>query len=176
MPSHGRPSPFARRLKVLVSFGLAQKTAFQGLGLHEAKKSASALFAVDNNRSSTASVVSRKGLEVSARTAGASKTIEVEVDKPLGLTLGQKSGGGVVITVSSRLRLSYLSMFHSHFSLTFVKAGDCLDICLIAWSSSQPRAMVPRFPDCFAHDYCLIYILLWVLLCTDVDLGKKWLI
>lgn len=33
-----------------------------------------------------------------ARTAGANKTIEVEVDKPLGLTLGQKSGGGVVIT------------------------------------------------------------------------------
>lgn len=35
---------------------------------------------------------------IRARTAGASKTIEVEVDKPLGLTLGQKSGGGVVIT------------------------------------------------------------------------------
>lgn len=42
----------------------------------------------------------RKGLEISARTAGASKSIEVEVDKPLGLTLGQKPGGGVVITVS----------------------------------------------------------------------------
>ncbi|CAN6461301.1 unnamed protein product [Victoria cruziana] len=38
------------------------------------------------------------GLEVMARTAGASKNIEVEVDKPLGLTLGQKPGGGVVIT------------------------------------------------------------------------------
>lgn len=37
--------------------------------------------------------------EIKARTA-ASKTIEVEVDKPLGLTLGQKQGGGVVITVS----------------------------------------------------------------------------
>ncbi|KAJ4826761.1 hypothetical protein Tsubulata_028502 [Turnera subulata] len=36
---------------------------------------------------------------VTARAAaGASKTIEAEVDKPLGLTLGQKSGGGVVIT------------------------------------------------------------------------------
>eukprot|EP00250_Pteridium_aquilinum_P011623 c20202_g1_i1 orf=344-1141(-) len=35
---------------------------------------------------------------IRARTAGASKTIEVEVDKPLGLTLGQKSGGGVMIT------------------------------------------------------------------------------
>ncbi|MCO5608719.1 hypothetical protein L7F22_062934 [Adiantum nelumboides] len=35
---------------------------------------------------------------IRARTAGASKTIEVEVDKPLGLTLGQKPGGGVLIT------------------------------------------------------------------------------
>lgn len=43
----------------------------------------------------------RKGrLEISARTAGTAKNIEVEVDKPLGLTLGQKKGGGVVITVS----------------------------------------------------------------------------
>lgn len=42
-----------------------------------------------------------KGLQIkAAKTAGASKTIEVEVDKPLGLTLGQKPGGGVVITVS----------------------------------------------------------------------------
>lgn len=40
----------------------------------------------------------RRGLEVSARTARSSKNIEVEVDKPLGLTLGQKSGGGVTIT------------------------------------------------------------------------------
>ena len=37
---------------------------------------------------------------VSDRKIGVSKTIEVEVDKPLGLTLGQKQGGGVVITVS----------------------------------------------------------------------------
>ena len=43
----------------------------------------------------------RRGLEITAKTAGAAKNIEVEVDKPLGLTLGQKSGGGVVITVSS---------------------------------------------------------------------------
>ncbi|CAN7140901.1 unnamed protein product [Brassica rapa subsp. narinosa] len=35
---------------------------------------------------------------VSDRKIGVSKTIEVEVDKPLGLTLGQKQGGGVVIT------------------------------------------------------------------------------
>ncbi|KAL5769907.1 hypothetical protein ACOSP7_014061 [Xanthoceras sorbifolium] len=63
----------------------SQKTTFQGLSLQEAK------------RSSSFSYVTR-GLEITARTAGASKTIEVDVDKPLGLTLGQKSGGGVVIT------------------------------------------------------------------------------
>lgn len=49
----------------------------------------------------------KRGLEVRAKTAGAAKTIEVEVDKPLGLTLGQKSGGGVVITVSN-LKTIYL--------------------------------------------------------------------
>lgn len=47
----------------------------------------------------------KRGLEIRARTSGASKTIEVEVDKPLGLTLGQKPGGGVVITVSKFLFL-----------------------------------------------------------------------
>lgn len=51
-------------------------------------------------RKNTSTTVKR-GLEISARTSGASKSIEVEVDKPLGLTLGQKSGGGVVITVSN---------------------------------------------------------------------------
>lgn len=40
----------------------------------------------------------KRGLEVRAKAAGAAKTIEVEVEKPLGLTLGQKPGGGVVIT------------------------------------------------------------------------------
>ena len=44
--------------------------------------------------------VKRRGFEVNAR-AGTAKNIEVEVDKPLGLTLGQKQGGGVVITVSN---------------------------------------------------------------------------
>ncbi|CAD6246795.1 unnamed protein product [Miscanthus lutarioriparius] len=38
----------------------------------------------------------RRLLQVNARTAA--KNIEVEVDKPLGLALGQKPGGGVVIT------------------------------------------------------------------------------
>lgn len=40
----------------------------------------------------------RRGLEVTSKTSGASKTVEAEVDKPLGLTLGQKPGVGVVIT------------------------------------------------------------------------------
>lgn len=37
--------------------------------------------------------------QITAKTAGASKQYETEVDKPLGLTLGSKPGGGVVITV-----------------------------------------------------------------------------
>ncbi|KAJ0078623.1 hypothetical protein Patl1_24264 [Pistacia atlantica] len=73
----------------------SQKTAFQGVSLQEAKRGVSDLFIAA--RKSSLSNESR-GLEITARTAGASKTIEVEVDKPLGLTLGQKSGGGVVIT------------------------------------------------------------------------------
>ncbi|XP_056866080.1 uncharacterized protein LOC108809294 isoform X3 [Raphanus sativus] len=53
-------------------------------------------FAVSNRKIKELLNSSRR-FEVKARTA-ASKTIEVEVDKPLGLTLGQKQGGGVVIT------------------------------------------------------------------------------
>lgn len=68
------------------------------MSLQEAKRGVSDLFIAA--RKSSLSNESR-GLEITARTAGASKTIEVEVDKPLGLTLGQKSKGGVVITVSS---------------------------------------------------------------------------
>lgn len=71
------------------------KTAFQGLSLQDAKRGVSNSFnpLVKNNKSS----LKRSGLEITARTA-ASKTIEVEVDKPLGLTLGPKNGGGVLIT------------------------------------------------------------------------------
>lgn len=72
-----------------------QKTTFQGLSLQEAKRGVSDSF-IAENRSSFPNV--RKGLQITARTAGASKTIEAEVDKPLGLTLGQKPGGGVTIT------------------------------------------------------------------------------
>ncbi|XP_034710166.1 uncharacterized protein LOC117932947 [Vitis riparia] len=74
----------------------SQKTTFQGLSLQDAKRGFSNSVLAADSRSSFASV--RRGLEITARTAGAAKNIEVEVDKPLGLTLGQKSGGGVVIT------------------------------------------------------------------------------
>ncbi|XP_024386075.1 uncharacterized protein [Physcomitrium patens] len=40
----------------------------------------------------------RLRLEVTAKTAGAAKQFETEVDKPLGLVLGQNPGGRVVIT------------------------------------------------------------------------------
>lgn len=71
---------------------MVQKSAFHGLQLLEGRRISSI---AERERS-----WGRKGLEISARTAGASKSIEVEVDKPLGLTLGQKPAGGVVITVS----------------------------------------------------------------------------
>ncbi|KAH6813633.1 rubredoxin family protein [Perilla frutescens var. frutescens] len=73
-----------------------QKTSFQGVSIEEAKRAvfnSLVLEGISNVRS-----VRKRGLEITARTAGAAKNIEVEVDKPLGLTLGQKQGGGVVIT------------------------------------------------------------------------------
>ncbi|KAM7255503.1 hypothetical protein ACFE04_008401 [Oxalis oulophora] len=74
-----------------------QKSSFQGLSLQEAKGGVSNLAISDKTRGNTRINVTKR-LEINARTSGASKTIEVEVDKPLGLTLGQKQGGGVVIT------------------------------------------------------------------------------
>lgn len=76
-----------------------QKTTFHGLTIEEAKRGISNSFTTSVEKNSN--VGRRRGLEIIAKTAGASKNIEVEVDKPLGLTLGQKPGGGVVITVSS---------------------------------------------------------------------------
>ncbi|KAF8378961.1 hypothetical protein HHK36_028386 [Tetracentron sinense] len=72
-----------------------QKTTFQGLSLQDAKWGFSNSFISEKERSGF--VLRRRGLEITAKTAGASKNIEVEVDKPLGLTLGQKPGGGVVV-------------------------------------------------------------------------------
>ncbi|CAN1269436.1 hypothetical protein LINPERPRIM_LOCUS13582 [Linum perenne] len=60
-----------------------------GLSIREGKRRSSSLSNSNNVRR-------RTRLEITARTT--SKNIEVEVDKPLGLTLGQKTGGGVVIT------------------------------------------------------------------------------
>lgn len=83
-----------------------QKTSLLGLSIHEAKRGVSASFLSDNKNGSSS--IARRRLEITAKTAGASKTIEAEVDKPLGLTLGQKSGGGVVITVSILLTFSLI--------------------------------------------------------------------
>lgn len=67
-----------------------QKTAFHGVSLVDRRWAAAG-----HRRGGGAR---RRLLQVNARTAA--KNIEVEVDKPLGLALGQKPGGGVVITVS----------------------------------------------------------------------------
>jgi hypothetical protein len=71
---------------------------------------------------------------VNARTA--SKNIEVEVDKPLGLALGQKPGGGVVITVSATT-LSSLPLLR--FLPTSTHAfWSSLSLCL-----NDPPTVVP---------------------------------
>ncbi|XP_078179037.1 rubredoxin family protein [Carex rostrata] len=67
---------------------------FYGVSLPERRSCLSTSY----NRSINGSMKRKGGFKVSARTAGAAKTFEVEVDKPLGLTLGQKPNGGVVIT------------------------------------------------------------------------------
>ncbi|KAA8533493.1 hypothetical protein F0562_031073 [Nyssa sinensis] len=82
-------------LKPFITPSQSQKTAFQGLSLQDAKRGVSNSFIADKNNNFS---IVRRGLEITARTAGVSKNIEAEVDKPLGLTLGQKPGGGVVIT------------------------------------------------------------------------------
>nr|CAB3480105.1 unnamed protein product [Digitaria exilis] len=63
------------------------KTGFHGVSLVDTR------WAAGHRRSSGR----RRLLQVNARSTAA-KNIEVEVDKPLGLALGQKPGGGVVIT------------------------------------------------------------------------------
>ncbi|XP_060204055.1 uncharacterized protein LOC132632225 [Lycium barbarum] len=74
----------------------SQKSSFQGLSLQEAKKGVSSSFLAESKRNG--SIGGSRGLEITARKAAAAKNIEVEVDKPLGLTLGPKQGGGVIIT------------------------------------------------------------------------------
>ncbi|KAJ6296790.1 hypothetical protein OIU78_022502 [Salix suchowensis] len=75
---------------------ITRKPAFKAYHFKMGEGACSDFFMPNNNCSNL--INGRTGLQVTARTAGAAKTIEVEVDKPLGLTLGQKSGGGVVIT------------------------------------------------------------------------------
>ncbi|GMP25182.1 hypothetical protein CsSME_00002170 [Camellia sinensis var. sinensis] len=74
----------------------SQRTSFQGLSIQDAKKGLFNSFIANKSKSSFN--ITRRGLEITARTARAPKNIEAEVDKPLGLTLGQKPGGGVTIT------------------------------------------------------------------------------
>nr|KAJ0194386.1 hypothetical protein LSAT_V11C800390060 [Lactuca sativa] len=103
----GAGGAFATRnalsIKTTTSYPLAsphQKTTFQGLSIQDAKRGVSTSFLGSSDKT-IVSVKGGRGLDIKARkTAGASKEIEVEVDKPLGLTLGPKpgAGGGVVIT------------------------------------------------------------------------------
>ena len=102
-----------------------QKTTLQGLSLQDAKRGVSDFF-LSERKSSFSSSHAKRGLEITARTAGASKTIEVEVDKPLGLTLGQKKGGGVVITVSFDSPSIIDMDFESILDFFFVNSG-CRD-------------------------------------------------
>lgn len=75
-----------------------QKTSLQGLSLQDAKRCISVSFGKPEKSWSTSSAIARRSINIVARTSRASKNIEVEVDKPLGLTLGPKTGGGVIIT------------------------------------------------------------------------------
>ncbi|CAK7333705.1 unnamed protein product [Dovyalis caffra] len=98
--NHSVKTTAATSTKSLISSHCGQKTNFQGLTLQDGKRGCSDIFMPNNKSSSFVNV--RTGLRVTARTAGAAKTIEVEVDKPLGLTLGQKAAGVVVIAAVER--------------------------------------------------------------------------
>ncbi|KAJ4953711.1 hypothetical protein NE237_030543 [Protea cynaroides] len=73
-----------------------QKSSFQGLSLQDVKRGFSVSLIAEKKRANLS--FKRRSLNIAARTSKATKNIEVEIDKPLGLTLGQKQGGGVVIT------------------------------------------------------------------------------
>ncbi|CAN4085575.1 unnamed protein product [Withania somnifera] len=75
----------------------SQRTSFQGVSLQDAKRGVSNSFLGAESKRNVSNGGNRR-LEITARKAAAAKNIEVEVDKPLGLTLGPKQGGGVVIT------------------------------------------------------------------------------
>lgn len=79
----------------------------EGLSLRNAKRGISNSFIIGIAEKRSSLSGGRRVFEITARTAKASKNIEAEVDKPLGLTLGQKPGGGVVIAVSFYTVLQY---------------------------------------------------------------------
>ncbi|RVW41695.1 hypothetical protein CK203_082044 [Vitis vinifera] len=78
----------------------SQKTTFQGLSLQDAKRGFSNSVLAADSRSSFASV--RRGLEITARTAGAAKNIEVEAVEGGGnaAKAGLKAGDQVLYTSS----------------------------------------------------------------------------
>ncbi|KAL8538318.1 hypothetical protein ACS0TY_000340 [Phlomoides rotata] len=90
-------SPAFTTLKPTSNYSIPQfqKTSFQGISLQESKRVAFNSLIAESIISVRS--VGKRGFEITAR-AGTAKNIEVEVDKPLGLTLGQKKGGGVLIT------------------------------------------------------------------------------
>lgn len=104
----------------------SQRSSFQGVAVEEGRRAALNSLVLEGVGKSVGSV-RKRGLEISARTAGAAKNIEVEVDKPLGLTLGQKQGGGVIITVSICVYIYCVSIdvIHGHIYLAFT---NCLKL------------------------------------------------
>jgi len=93
---------------------MVQKSGFHGVSLVDTR------WAAGHRRSSGR----RRLLQVNARSTAA-KNIEVEVDKPLGLALGQKPGGGVVITVSPLLSCVFLD-FITRIAHVLVSPGMIL--------------------------------------------------
>ncbi|XP_002443912.2 uncharacterized protein LOC8069644 isoform X2 [Sorghum bicolor] len=88
LPKHGSIIRAQQQAPPSIISASTTKTAFHGVSLVDRRWAAAG-----HRRGGGAR---RRLLQVNARTAA--KNIEVEVDKPLGLALGQKPGGGVVIT------------------------------------------------------------------------------
>lgn len=114
------------------------------MSLQDAKRGVSDSF-VAQNRSGLTSV---RRLKITARTAGASKTIEAEVDKPLGLTLGQKPGGGVLITVSLP-HSTYIFNLQLHILLSTNEKQEEIGILFVSYA----------IKDCFYSLLCLMQFL-----------------
>ncbi|XP_022751570.1 uncharacterized protein LOC111300191, partial [Durio zibethinus] len=154
------------------------ETTFQGLSLQEAKRGVSRFF-LDERKGTFSSCHARRGIEITARTAGASKTIEVEVDRPLGLTLAQKKGGGVVITAvdgsgnaaQAGLKAGDQVLYTSSFFGDKLWPSDMLGFTKTAIRSKPDSVyfIVSRFPFlskfnffalCFTSVYCISCMIL----------------